>query len=280
MPDNHVAILRVEVGYSFLESDFALLLELGSNTPDHCTGSQDSHKSCIYGFNTYNKNILEAVIQPNAYTLWLYQPEQYATLALSSFALWAFRSLCDTRTHAHRMYGECALFEFSLSVRFEVDNSKTFVCEGPTLPPSLNGVNYINPQTGYLHLAEDYVVDFVQYTYFEVKTPTYFKAAAKPKGNWWGFALSLFSEDDTDYYVIADDSIFRQLAPGNYSIFVSAFSLEDDQYCPEGTHTQHRRTRICIRHNPGNYTRATHGLTFHVFAPVPQCDWSWSSFRS
>lgn len=207
VPDNHVAILRVEVGYSFLESDFALLLELGSNTPDHCTGSQDSHKSCIYGFNTYNKNILEAVIQPNAYTLWLYQPEQ--------------------------MYGECALFEFSLSVRFEVDDSKTFVCEGPTLPPSLNGVNYINPQTGYLHLAEDYVVDFVQYTYFEVKTPTYFKAAAKPKGNWWGFALSLFSENDTDYYVIADDSIFRQLAPGNYSIFISAFSLEDDQYCPE-----------------------------------------------
>jgi hypothetical protein len=93
-------------------------------------------------------------------------------------------------------------------------------------------------------------------------------------------AEEFFSEADTDYYVIADDSIFRQLAPGNYSIFISAFSLEDDQYCPEGTHTQHRRTRTCIRHNPGNYTRATHGLTFHVFAPVPQCDWSWSSFRS
>jgi hypothetical protein len=77
VPDNHVAILRVEVGYSFLESDFGLLLELGSDSADHCAGGQNSHKSCIYGFNTYNKNILETVIQPNSYTLWLYQPERY-----------------------------------------------------------------------------------------------------------------------------------------------------------------------------------------------------------
>lgn len=76
MPENHVAILRVEVGYSFLESDFALLLELGSDKPDHCSGSSN-HKSCVYGFNTYNKNILETVIRPNDYTLWIYQPERY-----------------------------------------------------------------------------------------------------------------------------------------------------------------------------------------------------------
>jgi hypothetical protein len=132
------------------------------------------------------------------------------------------------------MFGDCALFEFSLSVRFEPEDSKTFACEGPALPPSLNGVNYIDPGTGYLHMAETYVVDFVQYTFFEVRTPTYFKATAKPLGEWYGFALSLFSEENSDYFVIADDTIFRRLAPGNYSIFVSAFSLEDDTICPEG----------------------------------------------
>jgi hypothetical protein len=137
------------------------------------------------------------------------------------------------------MYGDCAQFEFSLSVRFELDDSKKFACEGPALPPSLNGVNYINQKTGYLHLAEDYVVDFVQHTFFEIKTTTYFKAAAKPLGTWWGFAISLYEEvangADPGYYVIADNTIFRQLQPGNYSIFISAFSLEDDEYCPEGT---------------------------------------------
>lgn len=76
VPANHVAILHTEVGYSFVESDFALILEV-SDAPNHCSEGT-SHRSCVYGFNTYNKHVLDTVLRPGTdYVLWLYQPEQY-----------------------------------------------------------------------------------------------------------------------------------------------------------------------------------------------------------
>lgn len=137
-----------------------------------------------------------------------------------------------------RMLGDCALFEFSMSVRFEQEDSKTFACTGPELPPSLNGVNYINPQSGYLHMAENYLVDFMQYTFFEVKSETYFKIAASPADNsidLTNFAVSLFSEENTTYWVIESNTIYRLLNPGNYSLFVSVLSFDVEVRCPEGT---------------------------------------------
>lgn len=89
IPANSVAILRVEVGYSFLESDFALLLELGADKPNHCSGTSvgnNEHKSCMYGYNTYNKNILEVALRSNTYTLWIYQPERYVLYIFLPYA--------------------------------------------------------------------------------------------------------------------------------------------------------------------------------------------------
>lgn len=125
-----------------------------------------------------------------------------------------------------------------MSVRFEQEDSKTFACTGPELPPSLNGVNYINPQSGYLHMAENYLVDFMQYTFFEVKSETYFKIAASPADNsidLTNFAVSLFSEENTTYWVIESNTIYRLLNPGNYSLFVSVLSFDVEVRCPEGT---------------------------------------------
>lgn len=133
-----------------------------------------------------------------------------------------------------RMFGDCALFEFSMSVRFEPEDSKLFLCDGPSLPPSLNGVNYINQKTGYLHIADTYWVDFVGYSFFEIKQPTYFKLSAQPPADAQNFAVSLFSEENSSYWVIESTTIYRLLTPGNYSFFVTAFAFDDDNVCPEG----------------------------------------------
>jgi len=131
------------------------------------------------------------------------------------------------------MYGNCALFEFSLTIRFELEDTGIFECTGPELPLSLNGVNYINDQ-GYLHFSEVYVINFMQYTYFALPKASYFKAAAKPLGNVLGFSMMLFNSENLEYYFMEEDTIFLYLAPGNYSFFLSAFSVEIGN-CPEGT---------------------------------------------
>ncbi len=191
-----------------MESDYSLLLEVG-RAATHCSGvDTNARSSCITGFNLYNRNVLDTIISPGTYTLWLYQPNQ--------------------------ILGNCSLFEFSLSVTFVDEESQSFKCQGPRFPGSLNEPNFINNATGYLHLQDTFLVDLIHYTQFTIFKKSYFKVSGSTDyANNQGFALSLFFEADGSF-IQSEDTLFRSLEPGNYSLFITSFDMvRDDKFdCP------------------------------------------------
>ena len=205
-PEGKVIVLHAEAGASFLQDSVAILLERGS-AQTHCsTGNTDS--TCLTGLNIYNKNVLDTIVGPGTYTLWLFQPRLPLT--------------------------NCSLFDFSMRVNFTNSWRDTFFCEGARFPRSLNEPNYLD-YNGILHFQDDFLLqDSIVPVNFTITTTSYFKIAATAELV-LGFDLFLFNatKAPADYLAhSASGMITAKLTPGTYLFEILVFEQLIGDECP------------------------------------------------
>jgi hypothetical protein len=200
------------LGYDFLTSgSLGLVLVPGNTTTPayDCT-------ACNWGSKTVqNHNVLEQVLSPGKYTLWIYDIVDQKNTTISGCSPYQLR--------------------VDLTPLTSVENSLS--CTAPRVPKTLNDPGYISEE-GYLQYSENPYIDIAGGSDmgipFNVTKPSLFRAYLyNPHAD-----LDLELYNSTNGRIASSfrsvqypDVIIYQLLPGSYKLVVGIFGAWPDSFC-------------------------------------------------
>ncbi|EGG18641.1 hypothetical protein DFA_04136 [Cavenderia fasciculata] len=199
-----VGLLNAAIGYQFLQGELAIVLQSGIGQPKCKGGDQTGVTGCVFGDNEINRNVLNAVLQPGNYTLFIYAPAQMYVM-------------------------DCAAFDLNIDISFVNDDEDYFNCDGELLPSSFDNSQFL--RNGYLHVQDLYYMDQTHYTVsFTLATTSYVRIAADQEGA--TITLSLYDPVANQTYV-KQGMVFVAMAQGQFVLTVSTdYVASSINFCP------------------------------------------------